>query len=87
MNKMLVKRSHRRMVHGIVQLFGTAICILAYLVTLTVNSVTSVSNFGVHARTARVTAHVWVGYFTIGGLVVQVGQSCLSVFAASQYSR
>jgi hypothetical protein len=69
---MLVKRTHRRMVHGIVQLVGTALCILAYLVTLSVNSITHVSNVGVHTRTARVTAHVWVGYFTLTGLVIQV---------------
>ena len=71
------------MVHGTVQLVGASLCITGWLVILSVNSTLGISNVGRHVRSPRVTAHVWMGYCTLSGIVLQVWPMHLPLVAVS----
>lgn len=64
------------MLHGTIQLFGTVLCLAGYLVVLAVNSSIGQSNIGTHVSSARVAAHIYLGYLTLFGMVVQVRVQC-----------
>lgn len=72
-NEQFPNRTSRRVMHGSIQIVSTAFAAMGVMTVIGTHSVNGLSNVGAGHVSNAYKVHAWLGYVSVGFILVQVG--------------